>query len=508
MPNAMSIIARRRLVKLVKKTGPFIAVLATAASGLPIAGVAMGIADAIRSVSETLKANREHAEKLRVSVIKCNRVLEYLVKNLNDDKHSADFDERAILFLEDIMDGYFHILDAIRFRCDKWSNKKFPKQLWSAKKYEEEFTSLQAKIDTYMPILLEGAKVVEVKKMLHTVQEVKKTNETIEDMVKTLHQESKEFVMDMVRSLKELKNNSGKDDIAGTACSIHQRQEESEENTDDQSGANDLPGPEAGDKIAELETRIEQLMLIVQANAEQHKKLEKEIRELNNVLRSESWWASLIRSSGSSSTLTTGTREYVNATFLTPEERNLTVKQVWLNVAKLKPGADPTLLSFMVVPLNVVGFLGCLIAGVVAWVVVGSEAARKSVFFVANMTFFPCHYWVTITLSNGEVCTLERSAETSDTAEPCANLKSGVRLFWGDCSSREGSLLVPNTWIYSCFATPVTLSDLLDFCDSERFQQYDAWNNNGKHFCYNLLQTVFDQETDLSFAEFTGYYNG
>ncbi|KAI2504114.1 hypothetical protein MHU86_10314 [Fragilaria crotonensis] len=512
---------RHRLVKISKISGKWvlIGISATAATGLPFASIPGGVADKLLSLGQTLGENREDAESLRERVRQCNDLLKFIVQNLNHGNcHSTEFEENAISFLDDILDGFYQILEAISVRCDKWSNKNLPKKMWGAKKYKEEFASLKEKLDTYMPILQSGVTVVACQKMIDSKEDVEKTKKSIEDLRGTLRQEFRGFAEDMIQSLQEIKDHSDVHacEILAEIRSLKRQLNESSNHV-------------TNNAVAALEKRIDELMSLVQANAAQSKVLEDEIKELKDLMRSPSWISRVIHSSPSFSTALNGVDRYITATSLTPEQENLTVIKVELLVTKLTPGDAPTALGavaatarvatfgLVVVPFGVVGstiglFCSSFIVGPErAWEAYEYSQDKLRAWEKNTVGSF-CHYAVEVTLSHGEVCTLERTAAVSDTAETCENLKSGVHLYWGINEARYSTFGLRHSTFglrrgVSDVNNSVKLSDLVIFCHRERRKQYDTWNNNCKHFCYLLLQKVFKVGTELTFAEFTAQYN-
>ena len=185
------------------------------------------------------------------------------------------------------------------------------------------------------------------------------------------------------------------------------------------------------------------------------------------------------------------------------------VTEFEFRTGRLTPGDAPTFLGAVAVPVQIAAVLSCgvLMLPAVACEFMGLEDTASPLEYrtgmlVKNNAAFLCHYWVTVTLSNGEACTLERTAAARDTAEACENQKSGAHLYWGRNWSRGKSRSVDYSVPHS-----VTLRELFNHCQRERNWQYDSWNNNCKHFCYNLMRTVFKECTDHTFAEFTGSFN-
>jgi hypothetical protein len=495
---------RPRLVKLCKKSGKWvlIGISAEAATGLSFASIPGAVADKVLSLGQTLGENGAHAESLHERVCQCNDLLNFIVQNLNEGNcHSTEFEENAISFLEDILDGFYRLLEAISLRCDKWSNNNVRKNLWRAKKFKEEFASLEDKLDTYMPILQSGVTVIACQKMVLSKEDVEKTKRDIEDMVRTLRQEFKEFAEVMIHSLQEFKDDSDERALEiGTAIrSLEARLKETSNNH------------LKNNSVAALEKRIEELKDLAQAA--QSEGLEDEIKELKDLVRSQSWISSVINSSPSCSTALTGVHTYITVTSLiTPEQENLTVTEVKLLVTQLTPGYAPTVLGVIITTAQLVTFLGLVLPVLVVILIservfgegFGDDVVGWTLAKSATLGFL-CHCLVEATLSNGEVCTLERTTAVSDTAETCENRKSGVHLYWGINEARhrvcEYCKIVP------IVNRSVKLSDLLIFCHRERRKQYDTWNNNCKHFCYNLLQKVFKAETELTFADFSLKYN-
>ena len=95
-------------------------VSAAAATGLPFAEIPGVVADKILTLCQTVAENREDVETLLGKVKNCNKLVSMILENLNTGNwQSTELKNNVIPFLDDILDGFFHILDVIGVRCDK-----------------------------------------------------------------------------------------------------------------------------------------------------------------------------------------------------------------------------------------------------------------------------------------------------------------------------------------------------------------------------------------------------
>jgi hypothetical protein len=474
-----------------------------------------------------VKTKFHHTNKLCNDLLKkvkdYETVVNDVVERINDI--SFDGDKNFVKIIEKTICTYVAVLHEIQFRCDKWLNKNFTKQMMGCCKYSSQFKFLQDKIEECQMQLLHGVTLHQedsaiTAKFQHSVDKQSKI------IFSELSSKCKDFE---VAHFDIICGEFGKISISSQ---LRGQIEELKRRICDLEGKNELSSKEESQKLREcldykcsLEKENNDVafrLFEIRYNQKdgksgltnQHRTLEKRMLELidDKVFfdaKTKIWKMSPSGSHSKNSVSRSVISEF--------EKQNSASKR-----------SDPWNNSALYWAVHIVNLYvdslepGDSYIGDIHAIMTNSDITKTSQAVlrgIGNMLLnaavsAACHYFVTVQLVNGSWYTLERTAESNKANETCPNERSGVHLYKGKCDRISTSLLRNKETLeleaqlsMNITSKNITLGHLKAFCDGQRSDPYSTISNNCKHFCYKLMQEVFHELVGLSYNDFTARFN-